>query len=198
MTKNVTFLLSAEKAENATGGLLLGDFNNWDESNGVTLKKQKDGSLKATTSLEAGKTYQYRYLLNDGNWVNDESAETFVYAAEFGVENCVITVPETLPKVKKAKKVAVKKSTPKVAVADDLTKIEGIGKKINELLALEKIETFAQLSKQTVKKLKTILDAAGNKYAIHNPASWPKQAKLAATGKLDELAALQKELKGGK
>jgi hypothetical protein len=33
---------------------------------------------------------------------------------------------------------------------------------------------------------------------MHNPGTWPKQAKLAADGKWEELETLQKQLKGGK
>lgn len=203
MTKKITFTLPAEVVAEATSGLLLGEFNNWDHSTGLSLKKQKDGSMKATAALEAGKTYQYRYLLNDGRWVNDQTAETYVHVSGYQVENCVITIPEAAaPKTAKAAapakaKKEVKEATATVAV-DDITKIEGIGAKIAELLAAENITTFAVLAKTTAKKLKTILDAAGSKFQIHNPASWPKQAKLAATGKWEELAKLQDELKGGK
>jgi predicted flap endonuclease-1-like 5' DNA nuclease len=98
-------------------------------------------------------------------------------------------------KPKKDKKEKAAKAEP---AADDLTRIEGIGKKIAELLAGEKIETFKDLSKASAKKLKGILDAAGSKFNTHNPASWPKQAKLAAAGKWEELAELQKELLAGK
>lgn len=198
MATKVTFTLSADVVADATEGLLLGEFNNWDQANGISLKKQKDGSLKAIASLEAGRTYQYRYLLSDGRWVNDDKAETFAFAHEFAVENCVITVPVVEPKVEKAKKATVKKAEPAIAMADDLTKIEGIGKKINELLAAENIVSFKELSKLSAKKLKAILEAAGTKFAMHNPTSWPKQAKLAAAGKWDELATLQEELIAGK
>lgn len=205
MTTKVTFILSADIVADATEGLLLGEFNNWDKDNGFSLKKQKDGSLKTTLPLEAGKTYEYRYLLNDGRWVNDERAEQYAYAHGFQVENCVITVPvetETIaaePKAKTVKAKAVKAETAAVEPKkDDLTKIEGIGKKIAELLVADNITSFTDLSKSTVKTLRGILDAAGNKFKIHNPASWPKQAKLAAAGKWDELKSLQEELKGGK
>ncbi len=199
MTTKVTFTLSADVVAEATSGLLLGEFNNWDFNNGISLKKQKDGSMKANTTLEAGKSYQYRYLLNDGRWVNDQNAQTYVAAHGFEVENCVITVPEAAPKAPKAKKETVKsKAVVEEIVADDLTKIEGIGKKINELLAAENINSFKALAKLSAKKLKTILEAAGSKFAMHDPTSWSKQAKLAAAGKWDELNDLQKELVAGK
>jgi predicted flap endonuclease-1-like 5' DNA nuclease len=104
-------------------------------------------------------------------------------------------VKKTAPKKEALKKVAVKKEK---VVADDLSKIEGIGKKIAALLKKQDIVTFKDLSKSTVKNLKAILEAAGNQYSMHNPASWPKQAKLAAAGKWEELLVMQDELKGGK
>ncbi len=212
MAKKVKFILSADIVADATEGLLLGEFNNWDIENGFTMKKAKDGSLMATVSLEEGRIYQYRYLLNDGRWVNDQNAQ-YVHDERFHVENCVIEVPAgeeaavavTADKVKatKAKEApavkAVKSAKKEIKeVADDLTKIEGVGKKIAELLSVEQIVSFQDLAKSTPKKIRTILDAAGNKFKMHDPATWPKQAKLAAAGKWDELKKLQAELKGGK
>jgi predicted flap endonuclease-1-like 5' DNA nuclease len=199
MGTKVTFTLAADVVAEATSGLLLGEFNNWDYNSGISLKKQKDGSMKATTTLEEGRTYQYRYLLNDGRWVNDERAQHYVHISEFLVENCVITVPaEAEAKTPKVKKASAKSKTAAPKEADDLTKIEGIGKKINELLVAENIINFKDLSKCTDKKLKGILEAAGNKFKMHNPGTWPAQAKLAAAGKWTELEELQKELDGGK
>ncbi|MGZ8540726.1 MAG: helix-hairpin-helix domain-containing protein [Chitinophagaceae bacterium] len=210
MGKKVTFTLPADIVGEATSAVVLGEFNNWDHDNGISLKKQKDGSMKATTTLEAGKTYQYRYLLNDGRWVNDHRADNYVHISGYQVENCVVSVPgeeenmeaETLKPVKAAKSEKGKKATAKaektVPTADDLTKVEGIGKKIAALLSSENILTFKDLSKTPVKKLKGILEVAGNKFQLHDPTSWPQQAKLAAAGKWEELEELQKELISGK
>ena len=90
-SKKIDFLLTADVADGATSGILLGDFNNWDLNNGVALKQQKDGSLKASVSLQSG-SYEYRYLLNNGRWVNDKQAAKYNYNPEFSVENCVIEV----------------------------------------------------------------------------------------------------------
>lgn len=180
MTTKVNFILSADVVADATGGLLLGDFNNWDEATGVRLKKKKDGSLKTTLELEVGQTYQYRYLLDDGRWVNDERADGSAHANGYHVQNCVIAVPA------------------KITKPDDLTKIEGIGKKIAELLIAENITTFASLANTNVKTLRNILDAAGNRFKIYDPATWAKQAKFAADGKWNALKILQKELKSKK
>ncbi|MBC7510503.1 MAG: isoamylase early set domain-containing protein [Ferruginibacter sp.] len=105
MAKKVTFTLSAEVVGEATSGLLLCEFNNWDYNDGINLKKQKDGSMTATTSLETGNRYEYRYLLNDGRWVNDHSAEHYVHISGFHVENCVINVAQEAKKTVAEKKV---------------------------------------------------------------------------------------------
>jgi predicted flap endonuclease-1-like 5' DNA nuclease len=93
-----------------------------------------------------------------------------------------------------------KKAAPakKTAAADDLKKIEGVGPKIADLLKADGIQTFADLAKAKQPKLQAILEAAGPRYKMHNPTTWPEQAKLAANGKWDELNKLQDELKGGK
>ncbi|WP_062057494.1 50S ribosomal protein L21 [Aquimarina longa] len=104
--------------------------------------------------------------------------------------------PKAKTKTEKAapKKETAKKSTPK---GDDLKKVEGIGPKIAELFNNEGINTFADLAGTEVERLKEILVAAGSRYASKNPGSWPKQAKMAAEGKWDELQEWQDTHKGG-
>ncbi len=95
--------------------------------------------------------------------------------------------------VKPAAKPAVAKTT-----ADDLTKIEGIGPKIAELLNAGGIVTFANLADAKVATLKAILEKAGKRFQMHDPATWTEQAKLAAKAEWAKLDKLQAELKGGK
>ncbi|MBZ4188740.1 helix-hairpin-helix domain-containing protein [Niabella beijingensis] len=205
--KDVVFSLPSEALGTASSAVLLGDFNNWDIDRAIALKPHKDGTLKATIKLQPGQTYEYRFLLNDGRWVNDWAAQGYVHKHHFGIDNSVITVEEEMVVVKKAAaKVAgktartVSKAAKKAAemVKNDLTKIEGIGPAIAKLLEQEGIHNFKDLSKATIKKLKAVLDAAGSKFAPHDPKSWPKQAKLAAAEKWEDLKALQQELLGGK
>ena len=96
-----------------------------------------------------------------------------------------------------APKVVAKKAPAKAKKADDLKKVEGIGPKIAEIFAASGIDTFAKLAKASQKDLKVILEGAGSRYASKNPGSWPKQAKMAAEGKWDELKKWQDEVKGG-
>jgi predicted flap endonuclease-1-like 5' DNA nuclease len=84
------------------------------------------------------------------------------------------------------------------AEPDDLTRIEGIGPKIQELLYAAKIYTFVQLSKTDVARLKGILDDAGERFQMHEPKTWPEQAELAAAGRWEELDKLQDLLRGGR
>lgn len=81
---------------------------------------------------------------------------------------------------------------------DDLSKIEGIGPKINGLLQKAEITTFAELAASSVEQIDKILDAAGRRYATAVPTTWPEQAALAAAEKWDELKTLQDELCGGR
>lgn len=193
--KKIKFLLPANVVAGATEGLLLGEFNNWNPDEAIQLQKKEDGSMVAELSLTTGKTYEYRYLLSDGRWVNDDSSKSFSQVFGESVENCVVSIPAVAEKTSTPRPAAKKKAA---VAADDLTRIEGIGKKIATLLGKENIKTFKALAKCSIKKLQLLLDAAGASYNVHDPASWPKQAKLAASGDWEGLALLQEELKGGK
>jgi molybdopterin-containing oxidoreductase family membrane subunit len=81
---------------------------------------------------------------------------------------------------------------------DDLTRIEGIGPKIAEILSNNGITSFAELASSSYDTIKSYLDLAGPRYQMHDPTSWPDQAKLAAEGKWEELKNLQDRLDGGK
>jgi len=84
-----------------------------------------------------------------------------------------------------------------VGQSDDLTRIEGIGPKINELLNNAGINTFAELAAAEIKQIEKILEDAGPRFRIHDPGTWPQQSALARDGKWDELQELQDRLDGG-
>jgi predicted flap endonuclease-1-like 5' DNA nuclease len=81
---------------------------------------------------------------------------------------------------------------------DDLKIVEGIGPKIEELYHAAGIKTWKALSETPVEKSQAILDGGGERYSIHNPGSWAKQALLAYQGKWQELKDWQDSHKGGK
>ncbi|MBX2817261.1 MAG: DUF4332 domain-containing protein [Saprospiraceae bacterium] len=82
-------------------------------------------------------------------------------------------------------------------VQDDLTVVEGIGPKISELLNNSGITTWRGLSETPTERLQEILNAAGDRYRIHNPSTWAQQAGMAADGKWDDLQEYQDFLDGG-
>jgi predicted flap endonuclease-1-like 5' DNA nuclease len=81
---------------------------------------------------------------------------------------------------------------------NDLKAIEGIGPKIEELLINAGIKTWDDLSDTPANKLKDILNAAGERYKLADPTTWPAQAELAAEGRWHELQEYQDRLNGGR
>jgi small subunit ribosomal protein S1 len=90
------------------------------------------------------------------------------------------------------------KASEPTAEGDDLKKIEGIGPKIEELLHAAGIISFVDLSKAEADAIKEILNAAGSRYQMHDPTSWPMQAEMAANGEWEKLKEWQENAKGGK
>lgn len=83
------------------------------------------------------------------------------------------------------------------AAHDDLTRIEGIGPRIATLLKEAGISGFAALAAARLDQLEAVLAAAGPRFRLAQPASWPQQAALLAAGDEAGFAALAAELKGG-
>ncbi len=106
---------------------------------------------------------------------------------------------EEAPVVEEVAEAPAAKEAPAAdAKPDDLKKIEGIGPKISELLVNNGIPTFQKLAETDPDVIRGILDEAGPRYRMHDPGTWPGQAKLAADGDWDALKKLQDELDGGK
>ncbi|APG65593.1 50S ribosomal protein L21 [Tenacibaculum todarodis] len=104
------------------------------------------------------------------------------------------TAKKAAPKKETVKAEAKKAAPKKSSKADDLKKIEGIGPKIAETLVAAGLATFADLAKAKPAAISEIIAGVrGN----HVTDTWPKQAKLAADGKWDELKDLQDILDGG-
>lgn len=153
--------------------------------------------------------------MKDRNFVHVLPAETVVKPTPFKPKPVEDTRPKANPKPKAAEAPAVEAATiadataevaeaPKKAAAkkgpkaDDLKIVEGVGPKIEQLLKEAGIETWQQLAETPVDRLKEILDAAGPRYQIHDPSTWPAQSKFAAEGKFDELKEYQDMLIGGR
>ena len=81
---------------------------------------------------------------------------------------------------------------------NDLTVVEGIGPKISQLFHNHDVKTWKSLSECSIDKCQEVLKSGGDRFKMHVPGTWPKQAKLAYEGKWKELSKWQGELKGGK
>ncbi len=187
----VTFTLPKEAIMTGNQVLVLGEFNNWDPAKGIPMKATKTG-YSAKLDLETGRNYQFRYLIDNQKWENDWAADGYV-PSPYGADNSVVVIPEVVPSnatVAKTKKASSKKN--------GLEKIEGIGPKIASILNEAGISTFADLANTAPSMLKDVLANAGKRYQMHNPTSWPTQAKLAANGDWDALKQMQDTMNGGR
>jgi 1,4-alpha-glucan branching enzyme len=79
-----------KNSEGSKKAVLVGDFNEWSLQD-TPMKKLKDGSFSTTLSLQAGNSYQFRYVLDGNTWVNDVEADSYV-TNQYGEENSVVTV----------------------------------------------------------------------------------------------------------
>jgi len=107
--------------------------------------------------------------------------------------SAVETEPEVLEEIE------FDSNTPdsEVAQIDDLTVIEGIGPKIEQLLYDAGITSYQDLSQVSIDQLQQILNEGGNQFNMANPKIWPEQAKMAEAGLWDDLEQYQNELYGG-
>ena len=93
---------------------------------------------------------------------------------------------------------AAKASLGKNVKHNDLKLIEGIGPKIENLFHNHDIDTWLKLADLNVAQCRDILMTGGERYRLHDPASWPMQARMAAEGKWKDLARWQDDHKHGK
>lgn len=98
----------------------------------------------------------------------------------------------------KLEKHLIKIGAMKAFKQDDLKAIEGIGPATEKLLHENGIKTWRDLANTEASTIKDYLTAAGSRFALGDPTTWPKQAEMAADGKFDELREYQDFLDGGK
>ena len=82
--------------------------------------------------------------------------------------------------------------------ADDLKVLEGIGPAIEELLHQGGIRTWPELAGAEPAALAAVLEAAGPRFRVHDPATWPRQAALLAAGSWQEFKDLTDSLTAGR
>lgn len=79
----VTFEFAADNAEQVA---LFSDATNWEP---VTMARTKEGTFRTKLRLPKGGQYQFRYLVNNEVWQNDETADAY-WRNEHGSDNSVV------------------------------------------------------------------------------------------------------------
>lgn len=85
----VSFTLDASEVHNAETASLVGDFNGWDPS-AHPMKKLKSGGFSLQVELPKDSTYQFRYVLNGTDYINDSQADELVPAGIGDAQNGVL------------------------------------------------------------------------------------------------------------
>ncbi len=163
---------------------------------GNILVRQRGTRFHPGRNVGMGKDFTLHALV-DGTVVFQKKKKNRTYISILPEGGEVAVAPKKAPAAKKASVAPPTAAAATEGQKDDLTKIEGIGPKIKEILHNNNIPTFAALASTPVEKLKEILEAAGSRYRMHNPTTWPAQAKMAAAGEWDKLKKWQDELDGG-
>ena len=89
-----------------------GEWNDWSADADV-MQRDADGGFRVTVSLDAGRAYRFRYLLDGQRWDNDWAADAY-QPNDFGGDDSVVdltALAEAVPPA--AKKAPAKKETPK-------------------------------------------------------------------------------------
>jgi 1,4-alpha-glucan branching enzyme len=85
----VTFKLDKDVAKGYNEVNLVGEFNGWDEKK-HPMKKLKSGDFSITINLGKDAVYQFKYLADKKDWINDSEAELVVN--DFQGQNSVVSV----------------------------------------------------------------------------------------------------------
>ncbi len=159
---------------------------------GNILVRQRGTTHYPGTNVGMGKDHTL-FALIDGTVVFRKRMKNRSYVSvEPVVEVEVAEAPvkkakaETKAEVKKDVKVeapkaeneeAPKAAPKKEAQADDLTKFDGVGPKLAEILTEGGFTSYASVAAASVEDIQKVLEAAGSRYASKDPAPWIEQAK---------------------
>ncbi|HNR50055.1 MAG: hypothetical protein BWZ01_00855 [Deltaproteobacteria bacterium ADurb.BinA179] len=87
----VTFTIPKDMTRSSRSAYLVGDFNDWNAQS-TPMKHRKDGSFELSVNLEKDREYQFRYLLDNNTWENDDSADRYVRTPYGDADNSVVVV----------------------------------------------------------------------------------------------------------
>lgn len=85
----VTFRVQKEEGNDAKEMYVVGEFNKWDKC-ATPMKSYKNGTFAVAVNLDPNKKYQFRYLADGVNWLNDTGADTYIHCPYGNCDNSVI------------------------------------------------------------------------------------------------------------
>jgi 1,4-alpha-glucan branching enzyme len=83
----VTFSIEAKSANDVS---VVGDFNNWNATDGA-LAKLKNGTFKGAFEVGKDASYEFKYVI-DGKYANEPEADSYKWNDYAGAENSVLAV----------------------------------------------------------------------------------------------------------
>lgn len=88
-TKDYCKVKFSFKADHAEKMQILGLNSDWTQS--ILMSRKKDGTFSADVNLPKDSSHQFKYLVNETDWLNDPEADSEV-PNEFGGSNSLITL----------------------------------------------------------------------------------------------------------
>lgn len=162
----VTFSLPKEAANSAKEVKVVGDFNNWSWENGFAMKANKT-NFSTAVELEAGRAYQFRYMIDNQKWENDWAADAYQPSPFDGVDNSVVVLDEVkVAAPAKAKKAAPAKKATTVKKAAPAKKATTVKKATPAKKATTAKKTTTVKKATTAKKATPVKKATTAKKAV--------------------------------
>ncbi len=85
----VTFWFPGQAAPDADSVTVAGSFNEW-SADQYPMKRLKNGDFSLELELDAGKEYQFRFVIDGVRWENAWNADKYVWCDHAQSENSVI------------------------------------------------------------------------------------------------------------
>jgi len=151
----VTFELPVTENNTEKEVRVVGDFNDWNWDAAPTMSISEN-YYKVDIELLPGKKYEYRYLINNEHWANDNNADDYSPSPCDDINNCVLILDA--PDSALDNTASPSKSTSNLRTRTiDFTKIKDLTVDIKILLNGAGIKTYRQLADTSVETLSSIL-----------------------------------------
>ena len=85
----INFRVSAEFAAGASSIAVVGSFNNWNEKSHL-LSKDENGDFCLDVEVETGHQYEFKFIVDESQWVNALNADSYVWSEYGNCDNSVI------------------------------------------------------------------------------------------------------------